>query len=129
MSVFASAHHRKAQFSHLNRALHLPGFCHLPSEGSVLHDRLPHVLPKSAYLRNQFPSSNVNFRSFLDFGTASQANIFTARKLFLKQFLIAYRTSNSLSTLSTSVIGLQPVSPHSTPSFLHILIYILPTPG
>ena len=40
-----------------NTALHLPGFCHLPSEGSVLRDRLPHVLLKSAYLRNQFPSS------------------------------------------------------------------------
>ena len=38
-------------------ALHLPGFCHLPSEGSVLRDHPPHVLLKSAYPRNQFPSS------------------------------------------------------------------------
>ena len=38
-------------------ALHLLGFCHLPSEGSVLRDRLPHVLLKLAYPRNQCPSS------------------------------------------------------------------------
>jgi len=42
--------------SHLSTALHLQGFCHLPSEGSVPHDRLPRVLLRSAYLRNRFPS-------------------------------------------------------------------------
>ena len=35
----------------------LPGFCRPPSEDSGLHDRPPHVLQKSAYHRNQFPSS------------------------------------------------------------------------
>ena len=62
-----------AIFSHLSTALHLPGFCHLPSEDSVLHDRFPRVLLRSPYLRNRFPSSSVNFRSFLDFRTDSHA--------------------------------------------------------
>ncbi len=41
---------------HLNTALLLPGFCRPPSEDSGLHDRPPHVLRRSAYRRNQFPS-------------------------------------------------------------------------
>ena len=42
---------------HLNRAYLLLEYGHLPSEGSVLRDCPPHVLLRSAYPRNQFPSS------------------------------------------------------------------------
>ena len=40
-----------------SRASLLPGSCHPPSEDSVLHGHLPHVLLRSAYPQSQFPSS------------------------------------------------------------------------
>ena len=42
MSVFASAHRRKAQFSHLNRASHLQEYGCQPSEGEASPRPLPH---------------------------------------------------------------------------------------
>ena len=56
-SLILSLSHLFGKTVHLSTALHLLGFYHQPSEGSVLRDHLPHVLLRSAYLQNRFPSS------------------------------------------------------------------------
>lgn len=59
-------------FFWISTAQHLPGFCHLPSEGSVLRDHLPRVLLKSAYLQKR--KDYILFRSVQYFFQSLQDN-------------------------------------------------------